>query len=181
MTKTSMISIESVNSCPKSEHQSTSVQSRESVVSTPEPQIQIVPNRELHSQSNSHIPFHQYFNRQLLSPELAYNESKLRSLALSSELIDLRLAASRYASAFHSFGPLRRHDISLPPIHTSPAVSPQPLPQALNHKFYEHLIPRYDARTLLMLPTMSNMMSAGTTSGANSLASNWLLSNLVRN
>ena len=181
ITKGPIISIENVNTCAKTEHQSTSVQSRQSLVSTPEAQIQIIPNLELHSQTSSHIPFHQYFNRQLLSPEVAYNETKLRSLALSSDLIDLRLAASRYASAFHSLRPLRRHELSLQPFHRSLDGSPSALPHTLNPKFYEHLIPRYDGRTLLMLPTMSNIMSAGTTTATNSLAPNWLLSNLVRN
>jgi hypothetical protein len=116
-----------------------------------------------------------YFNNNLLTPEMAYNESTWRSLALSSELIDLRLAASRYASAFSSFKPFRRNntDFSLSSIPSS--STPQP---TFGPKFYEHLMPRYDARAFFMLPTMRDVLTSGNTS-TNPLTSSWLLTNLV--
>jgi len=151
-----------------------------STTTAPTSQLQINPvHRELSVQTNGPTnPFH-YINPQLMvGSEVSYNESKLRSLRLSSELIDLRLAASRYASAFSTFRPFRGHDLSLSPLHTS-AMAGQQLMPALGHKFYEHLMPGYDTRALLMLPTMSNMLGTGTTNGTNSLTSSWVLSNLV--
>ena len=176
MSKPSVISIETVDKSPKRED-SPKIHSVQTSLSIPEQHMQLISSREIQSQSASQIPLHQYFGRQWMSPELTYNEPKLRSLALSSDLIDLRLAATRYASAFHS---LKRHELSLQPMPNSLSCTQQSMPQVLSHKLYEQLIPRYDSRTLLMLPSLSNVVATGTPV-TNGLTHNWLLPNLVRN
>lgn len=176
VSKPSLISIEEVDNSPKRSN-SPRNDTEQTPLSIPEPRMQLISSSEVQSQNATQIPLHQYLGRQWMAPELTYNEPKLRSLAFSSDLMDLRLAATRYASAFHS---LRRHELALQPMPSSLVCTQPSMPQMLSHKLYEHLIPRYDARTLLMLPSVSNVVGTGATP-ANSLTHNWLLPNLVRN
>jgi len=161
-------------SLSKVDFQSTNAkQERPITCESPETNQNFISERALLPNSTS-LTF-PYFNQRLLTPEMPYNESTWRSLALSSELIDLRLAASRYASAFSSFRPFRRNNVDFAHSSTPSSSTAEP---TFGAKFYEHLIPRYDARAFFMLPTMRDVLNSGNTT-TNPLTSSWLLSSLV--
>lgn len=104
-----------------------------------------------------------YFPTSLFRPpQFPYCDATLRSLALSSKLTDLRLAASRYATGtFAPFAapafPDASRLLSGGSLQASPSTS---LPPSTFASKFPDLFPRYDGRPLFMFPAFKDMLDA---------------------